>query len=312
MTDRPFLPTHPAVIDTARMTGHTPEYVADAMNSPLAADVGHSVKATVVKDEIEAACDALIDRVMPGFGEAITAAMLEGYKLGFRHGVRSLAAVDPLSGLMDVVRRTYSATSPPPDVRPHVPHVDPHADDRLHLIADGITACGQQSPQRGTHEVGEQDCAECTDALRRAAHTFVQQRADVGRNEAEAPSLVKAAAEAAAEAAAVGDLGPAEALARRMHPGAFDDEELTVSTIVAGAVSHGDLIDMTAEVFAYAQAHKLRMWQCRHCARGRVMGHYRDVTAQEEGDDCLAHEAHCEHNPNLTPGTLVEGRTADA
>lgn len=76
-----------------------------------------------------------------------------------------------------------------PDIRPHVPYVDPHADDRLHLILDGVSACGLQSPQRGTHCVDEQDCPACNEALRQAF--MPSQQRPVVRNEVTRDDLAR-------------------------------------------------------------------------------------------------------------------------
>lgn len=294
MTERTFLPTDPAVLDTARMTGHTPEYVAEAMNSPLAGRAGDSVRATADKAAIEAACDALLERHVTAFGGAVMDAMLTGYRLGFGHGVRSVAVADP-------IRRAFAGARPPSDVRPHVPHVDPDADDRLHLISDGHTACGipvdENGPARiGTHDAAEADCPECIAALQRAVFTPVLQRVDAGSNEA--PDLVARAAVDALDA---------NGRAQARHDDTGDDlavpkgwdrieggEEVTVDVIVGRSLD-GELIDMTAAVAAYVEEHKLRWWQCRHCGRGRVMGDMRSARVRAEGGECHDHELHCEH-----------------
>lgn len=67
---------------------------------------------------------------------------------------------------------------------------------------------------------------------------------------------------------------------------------MTVDVIVDRSLG-GELIDITEDVLTYAQAHKLRWWQCGYCARGRVMS--AGGSAEEERSECLDHEAHCEY-----------------
>lgn len=311
------------------------------------------------EDVIEAARDALLERTVTAFGEAITEAMVEGYKLGFGHGVRSMAAADPVfPGLIDVIRRSHDVPRPQPDVRPHVPYADPFADPRLHLIADGQTACGikvglDHGPTRkGTHNPAEADCPECIAALQRVGD-------EAGLpTDGQISDLVKRAA-AGAE---TGDLRAAEELARAAHPSAFPadapsdmstivtrswpasagnrptdlrsgedvpaaiarteashvqqrvtpdrneaptlpprgwdkiegGEEVSVDTVVCRSL-HGELIDITSGVVAYAHGHKLRWWQCRHCGRGRVMGTVQSITAHDEWAEAGGHEQDCDH-----------------
>jgi hypothetical protein len=210
---RTYLPTDPDVIRAAEKSGHTPEYVADAMNGPFAVKARAAMLTAMDPDEVTKRLEPALDKVI----EAVVEVLHLGYTLGYEHGVTGVGR------LMETI--IAERTPPvPSDVRPHVPHVDPHDDPRLHLITDGVTACGVSATapgRKGTHAVGEQDCSDCTAALRQAAFTPVQQRVDVGRNEVTREDLVARAA----EAALAGDLGPAEELARTMHPGAFEDDD---------------------------------------------------------------------------------------
>lgn len=213
----------------------------------------------------------------------------------------ALVLAGPSAGLMATVHRTAEVYSA--DVRPHVPHVDNYGDPRLHLIVDGVSACGLQSPQLGTHDPAETDCRDCDAALQR------------GGDEAGLPPDGQAAGlvRRAAVGAAHGGLRAAEelVLVRAMHSGLLDDdrpvprwdkiegdpdavEGLDPMTIAIGRSLAGELIDMTQAVVDYAAEHDLRHWQCRHCGRGRVMGHMRDVDVHAEKAEVVDHEAHCE------------------
>lgn len=336
-TERIFTPRDPEVIAAAERTGHSPDYVADAVNGTLAARARAAIGDNLDQAAMATALDPILDRARKTVADDIAAAMTAGYQLGFTHGIRSLASMlDERSG------QRYRPDVPP-DVRPHVPP-DVDRDPRLHLIVheyrDGVgadeTACGIRNlafqPITGTRDATEHDCGDCTAALQRVGdeaglptdEEYAATLAADGAPDGQAAGLVQRVAVEVAH----GDLTGAEELARQMHPSAFDDDTPTglhaedvptpaprgweriegvdldpaLAELVRKALA-GELVDMTQEIVSFATDAHCRWWQCRFCGRGRV-GPARTETDWQDAAD---HEEHCPHNPDHAGKILDEG-----
>jgi hypothetical protein len=221
----------------------------------------------------------------------------------------------------------------PSDIRPHVPHEDDRtADHRVHLMRDkgGVAWCGARTGAgpilTGTRDAVEADCGACREELHRAVDTRLAQ---VAADSLDGRERAQARHDAAGNDLAVppgGDVDDGPVLGHFADPA----DRARVEALAADAATFaaaareaqhdaqppvqvprgwdrikggGELIEMTDDVIEAASHLGHSWWTCRYCGHGDVVIGRR---AADEGRDCLDHEAHCEHNPDRVPGSLID------